>query len=293
MIPPIGARPQPDRPALDLALGRGPRRSRHRPARSACRRSSGACSPRAASASRRPRDFLEPTLRALLPDPSRAGRHGRRRRTPGRRRAAGRNGRRVRRLRRGRRLQRGADGRRCCATLGCTVHTHVPDRMTEGYGPNAPALRDAGAARRQPDRLRRLRHRGGRRAGGAATAAPTCIVLDHHKAEGPPPPILATVNPNRLDDGSGLVAAVRRRGGVPDRGRHRARRCAGAGFFAARAEPDLLGLLDLVALATVCDVMPLTGVNRALVAQGLKRDGAAGAAGHRRAAGRRADARRA
>jgi single-stranded-DNA-specific exonuclease len=42
------------------------------------------------------------------------------------------------------------------------------------------------------------------------------------------------------------------------------------GFFAARGEPDLLGLLDLVALATVCDVMPLTGLNRALVAQGLK-----------------------
>ena len=41
-------------------------------------------------------------------------------------------------------------------------------------------------------------------------------------------------------------------------------------FFAARAEPDLLGFLDLVALATVCDVMPLTGLNRALVAQGLR-----------------------
>jgi len=42
------------------------------------------------------------------------------------------------------------------------------------------------------------------------------------------------------------------------------------GFFAQRAEPDLLGLLDLVALATVCDVMPLVGLNRALVRQGLK-----------------------
>jgi single-stranded-DNA-specific exonuclease len=94
-------------------------------------------------------------------------------------------------------------------------------------------------------------------------------VLDHHKADGPPPTAFATVNPNRLDDGSGLthlcaagvtflaavatVRALRRRG-----------------FFAGRAEPDLLGLLDLVALATVCDVMPLVGVNRALVCQGLK-----------------------
>jgi single-stranded-DNA-specific exonuclease len=95
------------------------------------------------------------------------------------------------------------------------------------------------------------------------------IVLDHHKAEGPPPAILATVNPNRLDDISGLgmlcaagvafltviatVRALRR-----------------LGHFAAGAEPDLMGLLDLVALATVCDVMPLTGVNRAFVCQGLK-----------------------
>ena len=86
---------------------------------------------------------------------------------------------------------------------------------------------------------------------------------------GTPPDVVATVNPNRLDCGSGLrflcaagvafltaVAAVRllRR----------------TGFFAARAEPDLLGLLDLVALATVCDVMPLTGLNRAFVTQGLK-----------------------
>jgi single-stranded-DNA-specific exonuclease len=95
------------------------------------------------------------------------------------------------------------------------------------------------------------------------------IVLDHHKSENPPPPILATVNPNRLDCGSGLtmlcaagvafltvVAAtrtLRRRG-----------------FFGGGAEPDLMALLDLVALATVCDVMPLSGVNRALVFQGLR-----------------------
>ena len=95
------------------------------------------------------------------------------------------------------------------------------------------------------------------------------VVLDHHKAEGPPPAILATVNPNRLDCGSGLgtlcaagvafltavgtVRALRRRG-----------------FFAGRRGARLMALLDLVALATVCDVMPLTGLNRALVTQGLK-----------------------
>ena len=89
--------------------------------------------------------------------------------------------------------------------LGCTVHTHVPDRMTEGYGPNAGALRglvehgatlivcvDCGTAAAE--------------ALESVSAAADVIVLDHHKAEGPPPPVLATVNPNRLDDRSGLTS---------------------------------------------------------------------------------------
>ena len=95
------------------------------------------------------------------------------------------------------------------------------------------------------------------------------LVLDHHKAEGPPPPVLATVNPNRLDDASGLrglcAAGVAFLAAIAT-----VRTLRRAGWFAARPEPDLRTLLDLVALATVCDVMPLVGVNRALVAQGLK-----------------------
>jgi single-stranded-DNA-specific exonuclease len=95
------------------------------------------------------------------------------------------------------------------------------------------------------------------------------VVLDHHKAEGPPPPVLATVNPNRLDCTSGLgllcATAIAFLTAIAT-----VRTLRRAGFFTARVEPDLLGLLDLVALATVCDVMPLTGVNRALVCQGLK-----------------------
>ena len=95
------------------------------------------------------------------------------------------------------------------------------------------------------------------------------LVLDHHKAEGAPPPVLATVNPNRLDDLSGLrglcAAGVAFMAAVAT-----VRTLRRAGWFATRPEPDLRGLLDLVALATVCDVMPLTGVNRAFVAQGLK-----------------------
>ena len=152
--------------------------------------------------------------------------------------------------------------------LGCEVHFHVPDRMLEGYGPNEPAL--IGLVARGSTLIVCVDCGTAAAATLAAVAGKAdVIVLDHHKAEGPPPAILATVNPNRLDCGSGLttlcaagvafmtaVAAVR----VLRR----------RGFFASRAEPDLIGLLDVVALATVCDVMPLVGVNRALVCQGLK-----------------------
>jgi single-stranded-DNA-specific exonuclease len=140
--------------------------------------------------------------------------------------------------------------------------------MTEGYGPNGPALIE-------------LAERGATLivcvdCGTAAAAElikvhgrADVVVLDHHKAEDAPPPVLATVNPNRLDCGSGLrhlcAAAVAFMAAVAT-----VRTLRRQGFFAARAEPDLLGLLDLVALATVCDVMPLIGLNRALVAQGLK-----------------------
>jgi single-stranded-DNA-specific exonuclease len=152
--------------------------------------------------------------------------------------------------------------------MGCTVVHHVPDRMLEGYGPNGPALLSLVA---KGARLIVCVDCGTAAAEALAvlTGGADAIVLDHHKAEGPPPPILATVNPNRLDCTSGLTTlcaagvafltvvaatrALRRRG-----------------CFAGRAEPDLMGLLDLVALATVCDVMPLSGVNRALVYQGLR-----------------------
>jgi single-stranded-DNA-specific exonuclease len=152
--------------------------------------------------------------------------------------------------------------------LGCTVIHHVPDRMKEGYGPNGPALLamaakgarlivcvDCGTAAAEPLAV----------LAGKADA----IVLDHHKSEGPPPPILATVNPNRLDDTSGLnmlcAAGVAFMTVVAATRALRTR-----GWFASRTEPDLMGLLDLVALATVCDVMPLSGINRALVYQGLR-----------------------
>ncbi len=147
-------------------------------------------------------DFLEPTLRVLLPDPSAMTDMDV---------AADRL---ADAVRRGETVavygDYDVDGA-CSAALmvgflralGCLVHHHVPDRIKEGYGPNAPALTSPGC-------------RGASLivcvdCGTAAAAALSAvagqaevIVLDHHKAEGPPPPILATVNPNRLDDRSGL-----------------------------------------------------------------------------------------
>ena len=211
--------------------------------------------------------FLEPTLRALLPDPSTL------------RDMDAAADRLARAVRAGETIgifgDYDVDG--ACSTavmattlqaLGCPVLTHVPDRLLEGYGPNAPALQrfvadgatlvvcvDCGTAAADPL---------------AAIAGQACVVvLDHHKAEGAPPPILATVNPNRHDCTSGLghlcAAAIAFLAAVA-----LVRTLRRAGHFATRPEPDLLDLLDLVALATVCDVMPLIGANRAFVAQGLR-----------------------
>lgn len=152
--------------------------------------------------------------------------------------------------------------------LGCTVHTHVPDRLAEGYGPNVPALQALCARGASLIVLTDCGTAAGEVLACLAGRA-DAIVLDHHKADGPAPRILATVNPNRLDDQSGLrqlcAAGVAFMTAVAT-----LRALRRQGFFAARPEPDLRDMLDLVALATVCDVMPLTGLNRAFVAQGLK-----------------------
>lgn len=211
--------------------------------------------------------FLEPTLRALLPDPSVLSDMDR---------AADRLARAVTTSETvgvfGDYDVDGACSAAIMATvlrgLGCRVLTHVPDRLLEGYGPNGPALLNL--------------VQGGASlivcvdCGTAAAAALAAVqgradvvVLDHHASDGPPPPVLATVNPNRLDDASGLhglcAAALAFLAAVAT-----LRALRRAGFFAGRAEPDLRELLDLVALATVCDVMPLRGLNRALVTQGLR-----------------------
>ena len=158
---------------------------------------------------------------------------------------------------------------RFVSQVGGRVRVYIPDRIKEGYGPNAEALLrlqsegagvvvtvDCGTTAHQP--LARV-----------AAAGLDVIVIDHHAAEPKLPEAFAIVNPNRLDEQSPhrQLAAV----GVAFLlavATNRALRQAG--WYADRAEPDLLDLLDLVALGTVCDVVPLTGLNRVLVVQGLK-----------------------
>ena len=146
---------------------------------------------------------------------------------------------------------------------------HIPDRLFEGYGPNVEAVRalaargakllitvDCGTTSIEP-------------LAEARTLGVDVVVIDHHQADETLPPAVAIVNPNRRDDLSGLghlaaaglvfmtIVAVNR---VLRR----------RGFWTAdRPEPDLLSLLDDVALGTVADVVPLTGLNRAFVVKGL------------------------
>lgn len=144
---------------------------------------------------------------------------------------------------------------------------HIPDRLFEGYGPNVEAVRGLHA---QGARLLVAVDCGTTSHAAIAEAkrlglAP--VVLDHHQAPEQLPDAIV-VNPNRLDDLSGLgqlcaagvvfilLVALQRE----------LRR---RGAFANRPEPDLLAALDLVALATVADVAPLTGLNRAFVKKGL------------------------
>ncbi len=146
---------------------------------------------------------------------------------------------------------------------------HIPDRIFEGYGPNAEAI--GSLARRGAKLLVTVDC-------GTTSMEPLAeakrlgldtIVIDHHQADENLPPAVAVVNPNRLDDLSGLghLAAV---GlvflAVVAINRELRRRGL---WSAARPEPDLMALLDLVALGTIADVVALKGLNRAFVAKGL------------------------
>ncbi|MCJ2066702.1 single-stranded-DNA-specific exonuclease RecJ [Methylobacterium sp. J-088] len=153
--------------------------------------------------------------------------------------------------------------------LGIRSPIHIPDRITEGYGPNIGAITalaadgatllvcvDCGTSGHAP-----LEE--------AEKSGLDVIVLDHHAAAEVLPPARAVVNPNRLDDLSGLghlcaAGVVFLTLVALNRALRR------DGFFGpSRPEPALTDSLDLVALATVADVVPLTGLNRAFVNQGL------------------------
>ncbi len=147
-------------------------------------------------------------------------------------------------------------------SFGQTATLYVPDRIDEGYGPNARAISELAA---EHDLIicvdcGTLSHHA-----LAAGAAADIVVLDHHLGGETLPNVLAVVNPNRQDE-TGALAHL----------------CAAAVVFLTLVEagrilresgqkgPDLIAMLDLVALATVADVAPLVGVNRAFVVQGLK-----------------------
>lgn len=151
---------------------------------------------------------------------------------------------------------------------GASARIHIPDRLIEGYGPNPEAIAmlagegatllvtvDCGTTSHEP-------------LAAAARLGMEVVVLDHHQAPVALPDAVAIVNPNRQDDLSGLghlcAAGVVF---VTLVGLNRALRQKG--FWSQAGAPDLLADLDLVALATVADVVPLTGLNRAFVRQGL------------------------
>jgi single-stranded-DNA-specific exonuclease len=152
---------------------------------------------------------------------------------------------------------------------GCEPLIHIPDRLFEGYGPNVEAVRalaargatllvtvDCGTTSIEP-------------LAQAHALGVDVVVIDHHQADETLPPAVAIVNPNRRDDLSGLghLAAV----GLTFMTVVAVNRLLRArGFWTARRpEPNLLSYLDDVALGTVADVVPLTGLNRAFVAKGL------------------------
>jgi single-stranded-DNA-specific exonuclease len=146
---------------------------------------------------------------------------------------------------------------------------YIPDRLFEGYGPNVEAMKTLAAAGAT---LIVCVDCGSTSFDALATAKSLdvdVVVIDHHEVGVELPPALAIVNPNRQDDLSGLgnLAAV----GVAYLTVVAANRILRQRdwYSAGRNEPDLLEWLDLVALGTVCDVVPLVGLNRAIVSKGM------------------------
>src|SRR5258708_5060350 len=149
--------------------------------------------------------------------------------------------------------------------MDCLPFSASSARCAAGACARAPALIAPG----WPCRSRRAGRAAPQPLAAARAAGLDVIVVDHHIAEPELPPAFAVINPNRVDETSphGVLAAV----GLAFLlvvGVNRALR--EAGWYERVPAPDLVQWLDLVALRPICDVVPLTGVNRALVAQGLE-----------------------
>lgn len=156
--------------------------------------------------------------------------------------------------------------------LGHDAGYYIPDRLLEGYGPTGEALvklGEAGSSLIVTVDCGAMAHEA---LTMAREACVDVIVVDHHKCSPDLPPTTALVNPNRLDESDlgaahGHLAAV---GVAFLLAIALVRNLRAKGYFKDRKEPDLMSLLDLVALGTVADVAALHGLNRAFVAQGLK-----------------------
>lgn len=158
--------------------------------------------------------------------------------------------------------------KRFLAHYGVPSEIYIPDRIFEGYGPNPEAMRDLVSRGASLIVTVDCGTNSAVSIEAAMAAGADVVVLDHHQVGGPlPAAATAIVNPNREDDLSG-----------------QGHLCAAGVVFLALVQtakilreklpgverPNLLDLLDLVALGTVCDVVPLTGVNRAFVVKGLQ-----------------------
>jgi len=156
--------------------------------------------------------------------------------------------------------------------LGHSARHYIPDRLLEGYGPSGEALVRLGSEGSSLVITVDCGAMAYEALASAHAAGIDVIVVDHHKCAAVLPRAFALVNPNRLDESEvaaehGHLAAV---GVAFLLAIAVVRTLRRREYFASRAEPDLMSLLDLVALGTVADVAAIRGLNRALVAQGLK-----------------------
>lgn len=156
--------------------------------------------------------------------------------------------------------------------LGVDAGYYIPDRLLEGYGPSGEALVKLGEEGSSLIVTVDCGAMAFDALGQARDAGVDVIVVDHHKCSAELPAAAALVNPNRLDENDvasahGHLAAV---GVAFLLAIALTRTLRERGYFQERKEPDLMSLLDLVALGTVADVAALHGLNRAFVSQGLK-----------------------